>query len=398
MTILVDEMRKQLDLITEEGCGDTCCGSEPGVCNCPKPCDCGPKCPCHVKEDNVNENDVIRMKELAGMTEEEEDPIEDEELDEKLERLQELEDEELEENGEGVGRDGKPDSFERNYTNPWEDKSDDDDDEDELEEDGYDYREMGKPEPNDFDRSGMDFDAFAKKGHTKKQKKIVNKYGDNPMTEETDDDGNWVKPWEAKDKDDNADEDKDEDVDEGVWSGAAKGAALGAAGAAIIPAIKGAATGGALGGIVGAFDDDEEEEIDESIDNALLEQLLNEFETFKDPESDPSKTWTLMNSTKKMFGKLRVSIEDIVKSNWFDNGCIMVVNFDHGPSVFVMGSGNKPYGLVGESRHYVQDTGKGMGRRGSLEIENFVCVQDSEITSSANSDGQNEKRPLWVFK
>ena len=106
MTYLVDEMRKQLDL-AEEGsgtCGDTCCGTQPGVCNCPKPCDCGPDCPCHKKEvaaesiddvmdDNINENDIFRMKELAGMAEDsadDEEPIEEEEeeadeLDEKLE-------------------------------------------------------------------------------------------------------------------------------------------------------------------------------------------------------------------------------------------------------------------------------------------------------------------------
>ena len=123
---------------------------------------------------------------------------------------------------------------------------------------------------------------------------------------------------------------------------------------------------------------------------------MNEYEDFKADEN--ANKWIIMNATQKVFGKVRMSLDEIISSEWFDNGCVMVVNFDHGPSAFVFGSGDKPYGIVGETKDYVQDTGKGYGRRGKLEIENFVCVQDSEIENSANHVGQSEKRPLWVFK
>ena len=395
MTYIIDDMRKQLDLFTETGCGDT------------------------KEEKEVNEGDLIRMKELAGMAEdhprrEEWDNDEDEPSTFLTTQLRADPRDTIEifdsraggmvaeqlanilgfhyrfsqwggTKDDGMGGDsnsvGGREALEEQNSNALKiivkflrDRGEDDvaneiDEyltghkkmwkgrkglgfdytEEDIEEDGYDYREMEEPDPNDYDRLGMDWDAFAKKGHGKKSKKRVNNYGDNPMAEEkvneeTDEDGNWIKPWG-----------KDEvEVDD---------------------------------------KDDDKEEVDE---NELFEKLLDEYETFKLNES--SSQWVIMNATKKVFGKLRMSLEDIVRSEWFDNGCVMVVNFDHGGHAFVFGSGDRPYGVVGETRDYVQDTGKGYGRRGQLEIENFICVKDSEIVTSANHTGQNEKRPLWVFK
>ncbi len=432
MTYIVDEMSEYLDLITEEGCGDTCCGTESGVCNCPKPCDCGPECPCHIKEEatiddvmeeNMNEDDVVRMRELAGMTEmghDDDDYGPSTHLQSELQGNPRDVIEIFNSRAGGMvaeqlanilgydykfsvwGGDGEHQALEKQNSSALKqileflrDRGEDDvaNEIDEylhsepMEEDGYDYREMSKPEPNDFDRTGMDWDAFAKKGHLRKSKKRVNNYGDNPMaeekvTEETDEDGNWIKPWEkdkADDKDDKDDKDTEEvneETDEdGNW---------------IKPWEKDKAED------KDDDKDDNKEEVDESIDNELFEKLLNEYQNFKLDEA--VSQWIIMNATKKVFGKIRMSLDEIISSEWFDNGCVMVINFDHGQHAFVYGSGNSPYGVVGETRNYVQDTGKGYGRRGQLEIENFVCVSDGEIMTTANSTGLNEKRALWVFK
>lgn len=368
-------------------------------CECECEGECGPDCKCY--KDKVNE-ELKRAQKLAGITEDQTHP--------KIKILGIIYDNFIgQELFDHPDYGGVPNQLSKNFSsefvdavqNTWSDIDMDEKDEwiaktirelNRLGEDGYDYREMSKPEPNDFDRRGNDFDAFAKKGHLKKSKKRVNRYGDNPMAEdvdtwecdncgnddvsssdtecsscgageshlskrknideETDEDGNWIKPWEKKEDDSDDSNDSDDNVD----------------------------------------DDDKKESVDES----LYEKLLNEYEEFKLDES--VSQWIIMNATKKVFGKIRLSLDEIIVNEYFNSGCIMIVNFDHGKSVFIYGSGQKPYGVVGETREFVQDTGQGYGRRGQLEIENFAVITDGEIITTANNIGLSEKRPLWVFK
>jgi len=69
--------------------------------------------------------------------------------------------------------------------------------------------------------------------------------------------------------------------------------------------------------------------------------------------------------------------------------------------VFIIGSGT---GYIKEGTsfpfeaEFVVDTGNGLGKKGTLEVENIITYSQDGIKDTGNGIGVAEKRSTWVFK
>lgn len=104
-----------------------------------------------------------------------------------------------------------------------------------------------------------------------------------------------------------------------------------------------------------------------------------------------SNKWTIMNAHALFKGKADVA--RIIAE--LGDGVIHAVKIDGSPA-FVYGSGNAPYNKPEDNISYVQDTGSGYGKRGSIELEGYAVIKNGQVEDEMGFP--QEKRRVWVFK
>jgi hypothetical protein len=90
------------------------------------------------------------------------------------------------------------------------------------------------------------------------------------------------------------------------------------------------------------------------------------------------------------------TIEKIIKEN--DSESVITVAKKDGQEIFILGSGNAPYGEDGSFHTYKLDTGNGYRGGGRIEIQNSIIIDNEKVLDGGNEIGLHEKRTLYVFK